>query len=384
MAEPLSQPVLARPAWADIDLGAIRRNVSRIGGKLNPNTQFMAVVKANAYGHGDVGVARAAIEAGATWLGVILVEEGVRLREAGVDAPILLLHEAPVERIDEALANELTPCVFTEKGLWVIGEAADRAHRKVGVHLKVDTGLNRLGVPIDHVESFAGALAKEPRVEVEALYSHFAFADQPDNPFISEQLERFNDATERLKALGIEPAFRHMANSAAALTRPDAHFDMARVGIALYGLSPGPKCDGVVKLEPALALKARAAMVKRVPAGEGVSYGLRYRLERPGTIVSIPLGYADGWPRALGSGDSASNASVLIGGKRYPAVGTVCMDAFMADLGDDTCDVGDEVVLIGSQGKETISADDVAGALDTINYEVVTRISSRIPRVYRG
>ena len=371
--------LLSRPAWADIDLGAIRRNVSRIGDKLNPTTQFMAVVKANAYGHGDVGVARAAIEAGATWLGVILVDEGVRLREAGIDAPILLLHEAPVERIDEALANELTPCLFTEKGLWSIGEAADRAHRKVEVHLKIDTGMNRLGVPVDHLETFAGALAKEPRVEVQALYSHFAFADQPDNPFISEQLERFNEGTERLKGLGIEPGFRHIANSAAALTRPDAHFDMARVGIAMYGLSPGPKCDGVVELEPALSLRARAAMVKRVPAGEAVSYGLRYRLERPGTIVSIPLGYADGWPRAL-----ASNAAVLIGGKRYPAVGTVCMDAFMADMGDDSCDVGDEVVLIGSQGRETISADDVARALDTINYEVVTRISSRIPRVYRG
>jgi alanine racemase len=252
------------------------------------------------------------------------------------------------------------------------------------VHLKIDTGMNRLGVPIDHVETFAGALAKEPRVEVEAFYSHFAFADQPDNPFISEQLSRFADACERLNALGIEPAFRHMANSAAALTLPDAHFDMARVGIAMYGLSPGPSLDGIVELEPAMTLKARTAMVKRVPAGEAVSYGLRYRLERPGTIVSIPLGYADGWPRALGSGDSGSNAAVLIGGKRYPAVGTVCMDAFMADMGDDSCDVGDEVVLIGSQGKETISADDIARALDTINYEVVTRISSRIPRVYRG
>jgi alanine racemase len=379
VAEPIP-----RPAWAEIDLGAIRRNVSRIGTKLNSNTQFMAVVKANAYGHGEVAVARAAVEAGATWLGVILVDEGVRLREAGIDAPILLLHEAPVERIDEAIANELTPCLFTEKGLWVIGEAADRAHRKVKVHLKIDTGMNRLGVPMDHVESFAGALAKEPRVEVEALYSHFAFADQPDNPFISEQLARFADASERLNLLGIEPDFRHMANSAAALTRPDAHFDMARVGIAMYGLSPGPNLDGIVDLEPAMTLKARAAMVKRVPAGEAVSYGLRYRLERPGTIVSIPLGYADGWPRALGSGDSGSNADVLIGGKRYPAVGTVCMDAFMADMGDDTCDVGDEVVLIGSQGKERISADDIARALRTINYEVVTRISSRIPRVYRG
>jgi alanine racemase len=380
--------VTPRPAWAEIDLGALRRNVSRIGDRLNDGTQFMAVVKANAYGHGDVGIARAAVEAGATWLGVILVEEGVRLREAGIDTPILLLHEAPRERIDEALANELTPCVFTEQGLATIGEAADRARRQVKAHLKVDTGLNRLGVPLDRVEQFAQALSKEPRVEVEAVYSHFAFADQPDDRFISEQISRFVDACERLHSLGIEPAFRHMANSAAALTRPDAHFDLARVGIAMYGLSPGPKCDGVVDLEPVMALKARAAMVKRVPAGEGVSYGLRYRLERPGTIVSIPLGYADGWPRALGSdqpgSDAGSRASVLIGGTRYPAVGTVCMDAFMADMGDDTCEVGDEVVLIGTQGNERITTDEIAATLGTINYEVVTRISSRIPRIDRG
>jgi alanine racemase len=376
--------VLPRPAWAEIDLGAVRRNVARIGEKLNQNTQFMAVVKANGYGHGDVAVARAALDAGATWLGVILVDEGLRLREAGIEAPILLLHEAPVERVDEALANELTPCLFSEKGLWALGEAADRAHRPVRAHLKIDTGMNRLGVPMDHVEDFARALTKEPRVEIEAIYTHFAFADDPKNKFIRAQLSRFNDATEALKQLGIEPAFRHMANSAAALTLPEAHFDMARVGIAMYGLSPGPKLDGIVELDPVMTLKARTAMVKRVPAGEGVSYGLRYKLERPGTIVSIPLGYADGWPRALGSGNRGSKAAVLIGGKRYPAVGTVCMDAFMVDMGNDSCEVGDEVVLIGSQGKERITADDLARALGTINYEVVTRISSRIPRIYRG
>lgn len=370
---------MPRPAWAEIDLGAIRRNIARVRGKLNPGTQFMGVVKANAYGHGDVGVARAAVEAGATWLGVILVDEGIRLRDAGIEAPVLLLHEPPPERIADAIAYSLTPCLFTEQGLATIGDAADRAHRQVAVHVKIDTGMNRLGVPVDRIDQFARALAKEPRVEVEGVYSHFAFADQPDEPFIDEQLTRFADACDRLGSLGITPSVRHMANSAAALTRPDAHFDLARVGIAMYGLSPGPKLDGIVDLEPALALKARAAMVKRVPAGEAVSYGLRYRLERPGTIVSIPLGYADGWPRALSTG-----AAVLIGGRRYPAVGTVCMDAFMADMGEDTCEVGDEVVLIGTQANERITADDIARALGTINYEVVTRISSRVPRIFRG
>jgi alanine racemase len=368
-----------RPAWAEVDLGAIRRNVGRIGETLNAGTQMMAVVKANAYGHGDVEVARAALQAGATWLGVILVDEGMRLRDAGIDAPILLLHEPPSERIDEAVSNELTPSVFTERGVATIGEAADRAHRSIKVHLKVDTGLNRLGVPPDRLEEIARALAKESRIEVESVFSHFAFADQPANPFIDEQLRRFADAVERLRALGIEPAFLHLANSAATLTRPETQFDLVRIGIAIYGLSPGPDCTGTVELEPAMSLRARAAMVKRVPAGEAVSYGHRYRLERPGTIVSVPLGYADGWARGL-----SSNAAVLIGGARYPAVGTVCMDSFMVDMGDDSCEVGDEIVLIGSQGSERITADEIAEALGTINYEVVTRISSRIPRIYRG
>lgn len=371
--------MIPRPAWAEIDLGAIRRNVARVGELLTPGTATMGVVKANAYGHGDVAVARAALEAGATWLGVILVDEGVRLRDAGIDAPVLLLHEPPVERIDEAIALDLTPVVFTRQGLAALGEAADRAGRTARAHLKIDTGLNRLGCPPDLLDEFAGSLAKEPRVEIEGVMTHFAFADQPGNPFVDEQIERFADACEHLRAHGIEPALRHVANSAAAITRPDTHFDMVRLGIAMYGLSPGPACEGRIELEPAMELKARAAMVKRVRAGEAVSYGHRYRLTRDGTIVTIPLGYADGWPRAL-----SSNASVLAGGRRYPAVGTVTMDSFMADLGDDGCEIGDELVLIGRQGNERITADEVAASHDTINYEVVTRISSRIPRVYRG
>lgn len=369
--------MIPRPAWAEVDRGAVRRNVARVRARLSAGTQVMAVVKANGYGHGDTIVARAALEAGATWLGVILVDEGLRLRADGIDAPVLLLHEPPAERVDEALAADLTPVVFTEQGLHVVGDAAERAGRTVKAHLKIDTGLNRLGVPVELLDDFARALAKEPRVEVEGVLSHFAHADSPLHPFIDRQLARFTDAVERLTALGIEPPLRHLANSAAAITRPDTHFDLVRLGIAMYGLSPGPAVS--FELEPALALKARAAMVKRVRAGEAVSYGHRYRLARDGTIVSIPLGYADGWPRALGG-----NADVLIGGKRYPAVGTVTMDSFMADIGDDACEVGDEIVLIGAQGSERITADELAERTGTINYEVVTRISSRIPRVAVG
>lgn len=364
-----------RPAWAEIDLGAIRSNVRAVGARLTNDATIMAVVKANAYGHGDVAVARAALEAGATWLGVILVDEALRLRDAGLDAPILLLHEPPPSRVAEVIDHELTPVVFTLRGL----EALGAAKRPVRAHLKIDTGLNRLGCPIDRLDEFATALSKEPNVEIEAFFTHFAFADQPANPFIDTQLERFADACEMLKRQGIEPRLLHAANSAASITRPDAHFDMVRLGIAMYGLSPGPACDGLVELRPALSLKAEVAMAKRVAAGEAVSYGHRYRLERPGTIVSIPLGYADGWPRSL-----TNNAEVLIGGARHPAVGTVTMDSFMADAGDAEVTIGDEVVLIGAQGSECITADEVAAREGTINYEVVTRISSRIPRTSRG
>jgi alanine racemase len=212
---------------------------------------------------------------------------------------------------------------------------------------------------------------------VEAVFSHFAFADQPQNPFIDTQMERFADACDRLGTLGITPAMRHMGNSASALTRPETHFDMLRVGIATYGLAPAPALAGIVELRPALALKAKVAMVKRVAAGEGVSYGLRYRLERPGTIASLPLGYADGWVRA-----ASGRAHALLGGRRYPTVGTVTMDSFMVDLGDDVCEIGDEVVLIGSQGDERIGAEEVAEAMGTINYEVVAGLSSRLERVF--
>lgn len=371
--------MIPRPAWAEVDLVAIRGNVARIGARLAGGARIMAVVKANAYGHGDVGVARAALDAGAAWLGVILVDEGLRLRDAGIDAPILLLHEPPEERIDEAIASDLTPCVFSDRGVETVGAAADRAHASVKIHVKIDTGLNRLGCPPERLDDLVRALGKEQRLTVEALFTHFAFADQPRNPFIDEQLSRFAEACDRLERLGIVPAMRHVANSAASITRPDAHLDMVRLGVAMYGLSPGPDCDGIVELEPALALKARAAMIKRVRAGEAVSYGHRYRLERDGTIVTIPLGYADGWPRAL-----TNNAEVLVNGKRHPAVGTVTMDSFMADLGDDDCEIGDEVVLIGGQGAERITTDEIAAREGTINYEVVTRISARVPRIFHG
>jgi alanine racemase len=368
---------MTRPAWVEVDLGAVRANVRAVKDHLTPGTRYLAVVKANAYGHGDVEVSKAALEAGASSLGVILVDEGIRLREAGIDAPVLLLHEPPPDRADEVVRYKLTPSVYTEPGIVALGDAAERAGETLPVHLKVDTGLNRLGVPMERLEDTARLLAKEPRLDVHAVFSHFAFADDPGNAFIDTQLERYADACERLAAAGITPDMKHIGNSATALTRPEAHFDLVRVGIATYGLAPTPALAGIVPSHPALSLKCKVARVTRVGAGEGVSYGLRYKLARSGTIASLPLGYGDGWVRALGG-----NADVLIGGRRYPAVGTVCMDSFMVDVGDDPCEVGDEAVLIGTQGSERIGAEDLAARLNTINYEVVTMLGRRLDRVF--
>lgn len=367
-----------RPAWAEIDLGAIRHNVSTVRSRLAPGCAYMAVVKANAYGHGDVEAARAALEAGAEWLGVILVAEGRRLRGAGIDAPILLLHEVPEEDVEEALALGLTPTVFTLEGARALAKAASNIGNAAVVHLKVDTGLNRLGVPPAGLADVAAFISSNTQViGVQGVFSHFAIAEEPANEATVRAVQRFEAALEAFASNDIHPSIRHIGSSATALAHPAVHYDLVRVGISTYGIAPAPSLEGVADLRPALQLKARVAMAKRVPAGEGVSYGLRYRLNKESTIATIPLGYADGWPR-----HATGKTNVLIRGRRHPVVGTICMDSFMVDLGDDTCDLGDEVVLIGSQGGERITAAEVAAQLGTIPYEVVTQITRRIERVF--
>ncbi len=368
-----------RPARVEIDLDAIRRNVSALGARLAGGCGMIAVVKANAYGHGDVEVSRSALSAGAQRLGVILVEEAQRLRDAGIEAPILLLHEPSPDDAGLAVGLGLTPSVFTERVVEALGTAAEQAGRSVPVHLKVDTGLNRLGVPCARIDEVVTALAKWPRLEIEGVFSHFAFADEPGHPFVDLQIERFHDALDRLRRHGIEPPLRHLANSAATLTRPEAHFDLVRPGIALYGLAPGPRLRDAMPYAPAMRIVSEVAMAKRVPAGQGVSYGLRYTLPRDGFIATVPLGYADGWPRA-----SAGVTHALIGGRRHTCVGTVTMDSFMVDCGDYPVEIGEEVVLLGEQGDERVSAEEIADATHTINYEVVTGVSARMPRVFSG
>jgi alanine racemase len=364
-----------RPTVAVVDLGAIRHNV-RV---LTPDrSEVMAVVKADGYGHGAVPVARAAIEAGARWLGVALVEEGIDLRESGLNAPILVLSEFPPGAEKDALAAGLTPTLYTEEGLARLGAAAGSVGGSVGVHVKLDTGMHRAGLLPEGSLGFVRSVA-EQGLEVEGLWTHFACAEDPADPATDLQLERFRRAVDRLSAAGVTPRYLHVANSAAIMARPDVHLDLVRLGLAMYGLCPGPALAGMADLHPAMSWRSAVAATRRVRAGEGVSYGLRYRLDRESMIATVPVGYADGYRRGV-----TGTAEVLIAGHRYPVAGAVTMDQVMVDCGDDLVEPGDEVVLMGRQGSEAITADDVASWTGTINYEVVCGIGPRVPRIHVG
>lgn len=368
-----------RPTWCDIDLGAIAHNVRRLVDHTRP-AMLCAVVKADGYGHGAVAVARAAIDAGADWIAVATVEEGRHLRDSGFRVPILLLSEpAPVEMV-EVVAADLRPSVYTGEGLAGVAAAATQTGAVVPVHLKINTGMNRVGAYPGEAVALADAIADKPSLDLEGVWTHCAVADELDNPFTDEQLDRFDRVLADLEGAGHLPRIRHAANSAAAIHHPRSHYDMVRVGIATYGVAPAHDLDDSLDLQPAMTLRSRVSMVKTVEVHERVSYGLRWEATEPTVIATVPIGYADGVRRRLG----AVGGEVLIGGVRRPIAGTVTMDQLMVDCGADTSvQAGDEVVLIGAQGVERISANEVAARLDTIGYEVVCDLESRVPRRYR-
>jgi alanine racemase len=368
--------IRARPTVAVVDLDAIRHNISLLK---PPNAQLMAVVKANGYGHGAVPVARAALEAGATWLGVALVEEGIELRDAGITARILVLTEFPPGSEEEALKAGLTPSLYTEDGLNRLSEAAGSVGTAVPVHVKVDTGMHRVGLDPMQADAFVSQVI-DVGLELEGLWTHLAKSEESTSQFTLLQLDRFRSVAASLKAGRRLPRVLHAANSAATIALPDARFDLVRIGIAMYGLSPGPQLAGPASaLRPALSWRSEVTMVKRVARGEGISYGLSYAPDRDSTIATIPVGYADGYSRLL-----SNKGEVIIRGRRYPVAGTVTMDQIMVDCGDDPVEAGDDVVLIGRQGESEITADQIAEWVGTINYEVVCGISQRVPREYVG
>ncbi|HEX3540437.1 MAG TPA: alanine racemase [Acidimicrobiales bacterium] len=372
-----------RPAWAEIDLGAIRHNAALLAGLVAP-AQLCAVVKAWGYGHGPVEVAEAALAGGATWLAVALVEEGRHLRAAGVAAPILLLSEPPAEAMAEVVASGLTATLYTAGGADALSQAARaRGRQPAPVHVKVDTGMHRVGAAPAGAVDLGRRVAADEWLALEGLYTHFAVADEPAAPETAEQLARFLGTADRLAEHGIAPRLLHAANSAGALLHPASRLDLVRCGIALYGLAPSAALrdqGACARLRPAMTLAAHVSYVKVVDAGERLSYGLRYRLSRRSVIATVPLGYADGVTRSL----SSTGGQVLIGGRRYPIAGTVTMDQILVDCGPDA-DVaaGDTAVLVGRQGDEEITAWEWAQRVGSIAYEVVCGVSSRVPRMYQ-
>ena len=358
-----------RPTRVEVGLDAVRHNVRVLK---PPGSALMAVVKADAYGHGDVAVARAALEAGASWLGVALVEEGLSLRSAGVDAPILVLSEFPPGSEREALGSGLTPSVYTDRGLSGLRDAGARG---VGVHVKVDTGMHRAGVyPPEDTAPFVDRVVRAG-CRLDALWTHFASSAEDEKTTLG-QLERFLQVVEEVRADGHAPAMLHAANSGATILYPESHLDLVRTGIAVYGLEPAPGVGADLGLRPALTWRSEVSMTRRLPAGERVSYGHRYRIDREANVVTVPVGYADGYPRLL-----SSRADVLIRGRRCRVAGSVTMDQLIVDCGDLPVEPGDDVVLLGRQGDEVVTAEELAGHADTIGYEIVTRIGARVPRV---
>lgn len=368
-----------RPAWAEVDLAAIAHNVMTLSALVSP-ARLCAVVKASGYGHGAVPVARAALSAGADCLAVALVEEGRELRSAGIAASVLILSEPPQSAMAEVVTSRLTPTLYTFEGMSALRQAVVAAAAgSFPVHVKVDTGMHRVGAASDEAVRVAAAVADDPVLDLEGYWTHLAVSDELDNIFTSIQVDRFEQSLAALKETGAEPRLRHAANSAGAIWHPRARFDMVRCGIAMYGLAPAASMPSMPDLRPAMSLKAEVSYVKNVEAGERLSYGLRYKLESDSVVATVPLGYADGVTRSLG----ARGGEVLITGQRCPVAGTVTMDQILVDCGADAhVEPGDEVVFIGRQGAEWITAWDWAEATGTIAYEVVCGISGRVPRVY--
>lgn len=369
-----------RPTWVEIDLSAIANNTRRVKAIAGPDVRVLASLKADAYGHGAIKVGRTVLHNGASMLGVATVSEAAPLREAGIHAPILVFGYVPPWQMREAVRLDVTITLYDSEAAQALSRAAQALEKQVRAHVKVDTGMGRLGIRSEQIEEIV-ALVREiralPGLELEGIFTHFAMADTLNQTHVRMQLARFQQVLQTLDRYGLRPPLVHAANSAAMLALPEARFDMVRPGVALYGLEPSAEVRLPEGFRPALAFKTQVAQVKTVPAGEGISYGCTYITERPTVVATLPVGYADGFRRA-----PANWGTVLIHGQEAPILGRVCMDQCMIDVTHiPHVRPGDEVVLIGRQGNALKSAEDVAERLGTSNYEVVSAILARVPRV---
>ena len=369
-----------RATRATIDLAALRHNVAVLAEQAG-TLQLWAVVKANAYGHGAVQCAQAALAAGAHGLCVALTQEAVELRTAGIDAPIMVLSEQPVEDAPILVAHRVVCVAYNEHYIAALASAAATQAERALVHLKIDTGMHRVGVAASSAVARAQMIANSKHLVLDGVMTHLATADDPAHSATMQQVAAFTDVVRDIRAVAPDLQHVHVANSAATLRALGLDCTLVRAGIALYGLQPGAGVASLVAgLQPVMALRSRVLHVQRLAAGQGVSYGLRTVLDRDSTIATLPLGYADGIARRAWQ----TSARVLVGGRARRIVGVVTMDQMMVDCGDDVVAVGDEAVIFGTQGQQSITADDWAAALDTISYEVVCAISPRVPRDFVG
>lgn len=372
-----------RWAWAQIDLGALRHNVATLAAHIGPQ-QLWAVVKADAYGHGANECARVALQSGAQGLCVALVSEGIALRQAGINAPILVMSEQPTEQHRDMISYGLIATLYNETTIAQFANTANELEIMAAVHVKVDSGMHRVGVSPEDVVKVAKLVTESSWLSLEGMFTHLATADVADTQFAQQQVSAFSRSVEQVRALGIEVRHVHVSNSASAIRKLDAGAGctMARVGIAMYGIPGDAHTNSFgaahqLDLRPVMSVHARVSHVQRVAAGQGVSYGLKQTIEQDSIVATIPLGYADGIPRGLWE-----SGSVLVGGIRRSFAGVVTMDQVMVNCANDEVRIGDEVVLIGAQGSELITANEWANKMSTIGYEIVCSISARMPRNY--
>lgn len=361
--------------WIEVDCSAIENNVRSL--LRMTNVAVMAVVKANGYGHGAVPVVKAALQGGATWCGVARIDEALELRQAGIGCPVLILGFTPREKIETAIANDISMAAWTADQVDYAEARAQSIGKKARLHLKVDTGMSRLGLSPEDAVTLAQSMTHASSILFEGVFTHFARADEKDGTTTRRQERSFREVLDTLYAGNLLPPWIHAANSAAIISHPNTWFNMVRPGIAIYGLDPSPECRLPSDFRPALAWKTVISQIKCVPAGQGISYGHEYLTASEERIGTLPVGYADGYRRTAGN-------QVLVRGRRVPVVGRVCMDQVMVQLDSvPEAQVGDEVVLVGSQGLERLTVENLAAQWRTVNYEVVCGLGARVPRVYR-
>jgi alanine racemase len=370
--------IIRKRAWVEIDRSALANNVRQLKQILSPQTELMAVIKADAYGHGAVSVAQTVLKAGCSSLAIATLGEGIELREAGITASIVILGAINTPEEIKALAYwRLQPTICNPQQALVFAETLSKIHKTLAVHLKLDTGMSRLGTCWEEATEFVKLVHQLPHLHIASIYSHFATADDPDPTKMQLQHQRFQTAIARIKAAGIEPKRIHIANSAATLSDRALHYDLVRVGLALYGLYPAPHLSSIVDLAPVMQVKARITQVKTIPAGRGVSYGHQFIADRDLRLAVVGIGYADGVPRSL-----SNRLQVLLRGQLVPQIGTITMDQLMLDVSNvGDVQAGEVVTLIGRDGELAISADDWANTLGTISWEILCGFKHRLPRV---